>query len=87
MEDRIEDEKNSISSIIKFFAILIILAGFIVSCLNQVMLNPNIQFEQMLIQSLMSNINNSVGALLLYGFGEMLQIFHDIRRKMYEKNK
>ena len=87
MEDRIEDEKNSISSIIKFFAILIILAGFIVSCLNQVMLTPNIQFEQMLIQSLMSNINNSVGALLLYGFGEMLQIFHDIRRKMYEKNK
>ena len=87
MEDRIEDEKNSISSIIKFLAILIIIAGFIVSCLSQVMLNPNIQFEQMLIQSLMSNINNSVGALLLYGFGEMLQIFHDIRRKMYEKNK
>ncbi len=87
MEDRIEDEKNSISSIIKFLAILIIFAGFIVSCLNQVMLNPNIQFEQMLIQSLMSSINSSIGALLLYGFGEMLQIFHDIRRKMYEKNK
>ena len=87
MEDRIEDEKNSISSIIKFLAILIIIAGFIVSCLSQVMLNPNIQFEQMLIQSLMSSINSSIGALLLYGFGEMLQIFHDIRRKMYEKNK
>jgi hypothetical protein len=32
-------------------------------------------------------INSSIGARLLYGFGEMLQIFHDIRRKMYEKNK
>lgn len=85
MEDRIEDEKNSISSIIKFLAILIIFVGFIISCLNQVMLNPNIQFEQMLIQSLMSSLNNSVIALLLYGFGEMIQIFHDIRRKMYEK--
>ena len=81
MDTNLMRERNTIGDIMAGMAYVILLLGIIGSLIVSINLNN----ENGLVYALMSGFSMFIVFILIRGLAEVIQIFHDIRRKFYEK--
>lgn len=84
-DERISQIYNAIANILKFIGWIVILVGFI----GGIILGRNIyeygHYEFNYVAMLITWLSCGISAILFFALGEIIQILHDIRLKVYTK--
>ena len=81
-EEIITQEKNTLSTILKIIAIITVAIGFIFGLV--VGANSDYDSESSFLITWLIFGGSALG---IYALAEIIQILHDIRRKLYQNNK
>lgn len=81
-EEIITQEKNTLSTILKIIAIITVVIGFILGLVVGANSDYDSESSFLIIWLIFGG-----SALGIYALAEIIQILHDIRRKLYQNNK
>ena len=83
-EETYKSEHNGVASVLKVICSIIWFICVIVAIISIISLITESFFS---IISLISSIVTAILTIFIYGFAEIIQILHDIRRKVYDIKK
>lgn len=83
-EEIYKSENNGVASVLKVICSIIWFICLIVALISIIGLTEDSFFS---IISLISSVVTATLTIVIYGFAEIIQILHDIRRKVYDIKK
>ena len=86
-EETYKIEHNGVASVLKVICSIIWFICVIVAIISIISLITESFFSIISLISLISSIVTAILTIFIYGFAEIIQILHDIRRKVYDIKK